>query len=101
MPAKTPNPPYYMVTFVSELNDHAPGYEEMAEKMMKLAEEQEGFLGVDSARSEVGITISYWESMDAIKKWSQNSEHIKAKDLGKKEWYASHITRIAKVEREY
>jgi heme-degrading monooxygenase HmoA len=42
----------------------------MAGKMVELASQQEGFLGVESARyEEIGITVSYWESIDAIKKW--------------------------------
>jgi heme-degrading monooxygenase HmoA len=73
----------------------------MAEKMVELASEQKGFLGVESARdNELGITVSYWESLDAIKKWKENSAHKVAQERGKKEWYKNFALRVCKVERE-
>ena len=101
MLAKTPTPPYYMVVFTSLLNENIEGYHKMADQMIALAAEQEGFLGVDSVRGEVGITVSYWNDLESIKKWGNHAEHRVAKSLGKSSWYAEHITRIAKVEREY
>ncbi len=49
--------------------------------MEKLAKQQPGFLGVESARgnSGLGITISYWESLDAIENWKKNTLHKEAK----------------------
>jgi heme-degrading monooxygenase HmoA len=41
----------------------------MADEMVKLASVQPGFLGVESAREGVGITLSYWDSLEAIQKW--------------------------------
>jgi heme-degrading monooxygenase HmoA len=67
----------------------------------RLAKEQAGYLGVESARSEVGITVSYWESLEAIKLWKQNSEHLLAQEKGREVWYKSYKTRICKVERDY
>ena len=101
MPAKTPDPPYYMVVFTSVLNEKIEGYEEMADKMLNLASQQEGFLGVDSARGQVGITVSYWKDLTSIQKWGNHPEHQKAKEQGKLSWYEIHTTRIAKVEKEY
>lgn len=57
--AKTPKPPYFAVIFTSTRTEGDNGYSEMAQRMVELAQEQLGFLGVESAREEVGITVSY------------------------------------------
>ena len=93
--------PYYAVIFTSTLTKDTEGYSEMAKRMEDLAKKQDGFLGVDSAREGVGITVSYWESLDVIKIWKQNSEHLIAQQKGKTQWYSWYNTRICKVEREY
>jgi heme-degrading monooxygenase HmoA len=101
MIAATPKPPYYVVIFTNTHTDITEGYAEMAEKMFELASKQEGFLGMESAREEIGITLSYWKSLDAIKNWKQNQEHLVAQQLGKSKWYGRYTTRIALVERDY
>ena len=93
--------PYYAVIFTSKKNKETSGYELMAEQMVALAQKQPGFIGVDSARNEVGITVSYWESLEAIKLWKQNTQHLLAQQLGKSDWYAHYKVRICLVEREY
>jgi len=94
-------PPYYAVIFTTTLSDDTEGYYEMAEKMDNLAKEQEGYLGIESTRSNVGITVSYWESLDAIVKWKNNVEHTEARNKGRERWYKKYQLRICKVEREY
>jgi len=69
--------------------------------MVLLARDQDGFLGVESARNEIGITVSYWRDLESIKKWKENSEHKTARQNGRKLWYTSFKTRIAKVESDY
>ena len=101
MIAKTPAPPYYAVIFSSTRTNGDKGYDEMGIKMLKLASEQDGFLGVESAREKLGITVSYWRDLASIKKWKENSEHKTAQEKGKANWYKSFKIRIAKVERDY
>lgn len=101
MISKTPQPPYYAVIFTSTRTLGDNGYSNMSDKMLALAAKQEGFLGIESARAEIGITVSYWTDLDAIKKWKDNVEHTVAREKGKTDWYASFKVRIAKVEREY
>jgi heme-degrading monooxygenase HmoA len=100
--AKTPPPPYYAVIFASQRTEGDRGYVKMADKMVALASQQKGFLGVESARDEgLGITVSYWESLDAIKIWKENSAHQVAQDKGKAEWYKNFALRVCKVERDH
>jgi heme-degrading monooxygenase HmoA len=101
MIAKTPDPPYYAVIFTSLRTEGDNGYSEMAERMIELASRQDGFLGVESARNETGITVSYWRDLESIKNWRENAEHTIAREKGRADWYRSFKTRIAKVERDY
>lgn len=94
-------PPYYAVIFTTLVTDDLSDYEETAERMEKLASEQEGYLGVEFARNVVGITVSYWKDLDAITKWKNNVEHTEARNRGREEWYKQYQLRICKVEREY
>jgi len=75
----------------------------MAERMVELAAQQPGFLGVESVRDAggLGITVSYWESEEAIARWKANAEHQIAQDAGKKTWYGEYRIRVARVERDY
>jgi heme-degrading monooxygenase HmoA len=101
MIANTPSPPYYAVIFSSTRTDVDNSYSEMADLMIELASQELGFLGVESVRNELGITVSYWRDLESIKKWRENTEHSIAREKGRKEWYQSFKTRIAKVERDY
>lgn len=99
--AKTPQPPYYAVIFTSVRTDGDNGYKKMAEEILELGGCQPGFLGVESVRDGegVGITISYWASLEAIEAWKHHPRHQEAQRLGEKLWYESFSTRICKVER--
>jgi len=101
MIAKTPKPPYYAVIFTSIRTKGDHGYNEMAERMVELAQKQEGFLGIESAREQIGITVSYWRDLASIAKWKAHTEHQLAQKKGKTDWYNSFCVRIALVEREY
>jgi len=99
--ARTPEPPYYAVIFTSLRTAGDNGYSAMADRMLALAAQQPGFLGVESAREEVGITVSYWKDLDSIRAWKQNAEHQQAQRQGREQWYAAYQTRICRVERDY
>jgi heme-degrading monooxygenase HmoA len=99
--ALTPHPPYYAVIFTSLRTEGDNGYSEMSEKMVSLASSQPGFLGMESVRDGLGITVSYWESLEAIRAWHRNAEHQIAQKAGYQKWYQSFQVRICKVEREY
>jgi heme-degrading monooxygenase HmoA len=101
MIAITPEPPYYAVIFTSVRTEIDEGYTAMAEKILELAEKQTGFIGVESVRNAIGITVSYWRDLDSIKKWRENTEHTLARQKGRTDWYKSFRVRITKVEREY
>ncbi|GAB3025867.1 antibiotic biosynthesis monooxygenase family protein [Spirosoma pulveris] len=101
MIAATPLPPYYAVIFTSVRTDFNDGYSDMATRMVELAHEQPGFLGVESARVEIGITVSYWETPESIRAWKEKAEHQIAQQIGRQRWYESYKVRVCKVERDY
>ena len=101
MIAKTPVPPYYAVIFTSIRTPADEGYNDMSEKMIDEVKKQPGFLGFESARNEIGITVSYWADEDSIRKWRINEKHTVARIKGHEKWYQNFKTRICIVKRDY
>lgn len=102
MIAKTPKPPYYAVIFSNiRTSEEADAYHETADRMVALAETQPGYLGHESVRDGLGITISYWTSLESIQKWKMQTEHLEAQKAGRDKWYSAFKTRICLVERDY
>ncbi|AVA34700.1 MULTISPECIES: antibiotic biosynthesis monooxygenase family protein [Cupriavidus] len=99
--AATPAAPYYAVIFTSIRSDGDNGYGEMAHVMLEAASKQPGFLGAESAREGLGITVSYWDSLESIAAWKRDSAHLQAQKLGREKWYEGYKTRICRVERDY
>ena len=102
--AQTPSPPYYAVIFTSRRSSADPvGYEATAERMLELACRQPGYLGVESARGDdgLGITVSYWSSLEAIRGWREHAEHAAAQEAGRATWYTRYSLRICRVERAW
>lgn len=94
---------YYAVIFSSQRSDEVDGYDATAQRMVELAAQQPGYLGIESVRNAegAGITVSYWESEDAIRAWKRNAEHLEAQQQGRQRWYSKFKVRVARVEREY
>ena len=106
MLATTPEPPYFTVIFASEKIEKTSdrsAYDIMASQMLDLATHQPGYLGVETVENELGegITVSYWETLEAITAWRNHPDHQAAQKLGKEVWYKGYSLRIAKVERAY
>jgi heme-degrading monooxygenase HmoA len=99
--ATTPATPYYAVIFTSLLSEPNTAYGDMADAMVALAAQQPVFLGIESARESVGITVSYWDGLEAIAAWKKNAAHLVAQQSGRENWYAAYRLRICRVEREY
>ncbi len=100
--AKTPEPPYYAVIAPAVLHSDVQGYPATALRLMELAHEVDGFLGIESCvHGNFSLAVSYWRSLEAIQAWRRHAEHLYAKDLGKTRWFSAYLTRIAKVERVY
>jgi heme-degrading monooxygenase HmoA len=101
--AATPRPPYTAVIFTSvrSATGGDDGYGAMAEQMDRLARQQPGYLGIESARAGLGITVSYWVDDAAARSWKQVAEHLVAQRLGREVWYRDYRVRVATVQRDY
>lgn len=99
--ADTPKPPYYAVIFTSLRTETDEGYAQMAEQMEEAARLRPGFLGMESARSGLGITVSYWADTEAIRQWKAETTHRLAQKYGREKWYSAYRVRVCRVEREY
>lgn len=101
MIAQTPATPYYAVIFTSLRTEGDNDYVAMSVAMDELAKQQPGYLGIESAREGLGITVSYWQDLESIRNWKMNAEHLIAQKYGREKWYTHYKTRICKVERDY
>lgn len=95
--------PYYAVIFTSRRTAGENGYSDASDAMVELAARQPGFLGIESVRDAdgFGITVSYWDSEDAIAQWRRDAEHAATREHGRNLWYAHYEVRVARVERAY
>ena len=96
----TPKPPYYVVIFTSVRTEGDNGYAEAARRILELARQQPGFIGYEGARQDVGISVSYWESLEAIRAWKEHPEHKRVRKM-EAFWYSESRIRACKVERDY
>lgn len=101
--AETPEPPYVAVVFTSTRTPGDHGYAAMSAAMRRLAGEQPGFLGIESARGDdgLGITVSYWSDGEAALGWKHVAAHLVAQRRGREVWYSDYRVRVATVERDY
>ena len=99
--AKTPEPPYYAVIFTSLRTEGDNGYGETADNMEALAKLQPGYLGFESAREGLGISVAYWRNLEDIASWKRNVDHAQAQRQGRATWYEEYRVRVAKVEKDY
>src|SRR5207237_9643556 len=99
-----PHPPYDAVILTSAraAADDA-GYAAAAERMVELASARPGFLGIESVRGAagVGITVSYWRTLEDIDGWRKEVEHRLVQQQGRAKWYDRFALRVCKVERAY
>lgn len=99
--AHTPAPPYVAVIFTSLRTERDRGYGAMAAAMEDQARQQPGYLGIETAHEEVGITVSYWRDEQAAHDWKQVAAHLVAQRRGREQWYRDYRVRIATVVRDY
>jgi len=92
----------YAVIFRAKIKKLDDAYFEMAKRMRELAINEYAcleFTAVTEGSDE--IAISYWDSLEQIKFWKQNSEHLVAQELGKEKWYEDYSVEIVQVISKY
>lgn len=99
--AQTPEPPYYAAIFSSVRTEVDQGYYAMNDALFAELSQMPGYLGHESAREAVGITVSYWWDLEALRNWKELPLHKQAQLLGREKWYTAYKVRICRVERDY
>lgn len=95
---KTPEPPYYAVIFTTiRTGNEEEEYQELNSELISLAENIEGYLGIESS---AGLSVSYWSSLQSIGEWKNNTRHLYAQKKGYSSFYESFKTRVCLVERD-
>jgi uncharacterized damage-inducible protein DinB/heme-degrading monooxygenase HmoA len=95
---------FTVVLFSSQRTQADPaGYDKAARRMVELAEEQPGYLGMESVRDKEGrgITLSFWKDRASALAWKGNLEHREVQRAGQERWYDSYVVRIARAEEQY
>lgn len=79
-----------------------PGYEEMAARMVELARQQPGFRALKTFASDDGerVTISEFDSLEAVNGWRANLEHLEAQRRGRSEFYAEYSLQTCELIRD-
>ena len=95
------NSEYYAVIFTSITGDDLSDYQEWSDKMIELAKSIPGFISVESARSTIGITVSYWKDLESISNFKRLADHRYAQQRGRDQWYQNYRVRVCRVERDY
>jgi len=102
--ARTPPPPYYAVTTVTELGPafDAEAYMKLGVELYPRASEDDGFLGLEAFfDGGASIAVSYWRDLEAVERWRRDPRHEAAKARAKSEWFGATITRVSRVEADY
>lgn len=75
----------------------------MAAELVARAQGMPGFVDFTIFRGTDGedLLVVHWDSMDALKVWSADTQHIIAKRLGREKWYEYFKVEIAEVTRNY
>jgi heme-degrading monooxygenase HmoA len=99
--ADTPDPPYTAVVFTAVAGSDPAGYLDTAMRMLEMAQQQPGFLGVESSAGPPEITVSYWATDEHARAWKAVAEHLDAQRRGQEQWYTDYRVRVCRVERDY
>lgn len=95
----------YVVIFRSTRSiEHSDLYSDWSEKMEQLVAYEPGYQSHFSFRDNEtgeGVTVSYFDSEDSVKRWHQNAEHVEAQALGHTHFYEHFRVEVAEIRREY
>lgn len=78
-------------------------YENAFNRMVELVSEIPGFLGIEGFTGEDGseLAVARFDSPDAIARWRDHPEHIRTRERGREEFFASYEITIATTWKQY
>ena len=79
-------------------------YFELAAQLKQILVSQPGFISVERFQSLIDeeklLSLSFWESEQAIAGWREQLDHIDAQKEGKEKLFEAYRTLVVKVERD-
>ena len=81
--AGAPSPSYCAVIFTSIRSADPNGCARMARGVRAPAAAQPGYLGMETAREDVGVTISRGSDLTSIRRGKTHTAHIGAREFGR------------------
>ena len=86
-------------------SEHKTAYLDTAAELRSLLESTQGFVSVErfESLSEPGkiLSLSFFESEEAVATWRNTLEHRKAQALGRGGYFTDYRLRVASVLRDY
>ena len=93
----------YSVAFTFEAGTYDARFHELNARIDAAARATPGYLGVESWRSADGARANatyYWQSLEALRAFSDHPDHLAAK-RDYRRWYRGYHIVIAKIVRSY
>ena len=95
----------FVVIFRSKRTDsNSDLYYEHNDKLAEKIKSVPGYIkhfGVRHPENREGITVVYFENLDAINIWREDLEHKAAKDLAKSHFYENYSIEILELKKSY
>lgn len=96
----------YAVIFEVEVKEEGKEqYLKIAAKLKEQLVKMEGFLSIERFQSLVDegkiLSLSFWESKEAIALWKSNMDHMNAQTKGRSFLFKDYRIRIAEVQKDY
>lgn len=92
----------YAVIFHAEVAQFDEEYFAMARRMRERALADYGCVDfIANTEGSREIAISYWPSLEHIRRWKQDTDHLHAQQLGKSRWYKSYKVDVVEILRSY
>lgn len=95
----------FAVIFRSRRSDEDDDlYAEWSARMGEAVATTEGYLEHVSFRdpeSREGVTVAYFDSEDAIRRWREFPDHLQAQALGRESFYLDYTLEVAEIRRSY
>jgi len=91
--------PYYAVIFISQKNTDDPAFDRMGALVAEKVASAKGFLGMDRHRTAggLGFSISYWDSLENIRAWRDETVHAAGQKTAREKWYSAYTIRTCQV----
>jgi len=92
----------YVVIFTANIEELDQHYISLADTLRQRAIEIYGCTEfISTSQSKREVALSYWPSLESIKRWKADELHLEAQELGKLSWYRGYRVQVCEVLHSY